>query len=533
MRKKTKLVSMVLVTIMFMGLISACSFTKDEESQSLPEASTSTNTPASSQDDITKDPFEIAIAMPIFGPVPEDIQLVQDEISKITKQKINATVKLLPISIGAYVQQMNLMNSSGEKLDMYIALGPAYNMDVASGKYIELDGLLEKYGQDLKSQFDPAYLTSARINEKLYGVPALKDYTTGVPGVAMRKDLVEKYKIDLASIQSLDDLDQVFKTIKDNEPNITPLGIGLSGPMYQYVWYDKLGDSFGVLPNYDNGLKVENLYESQEYTDTLNTLHRWFKAGYINKDAATNMNNPGDMIKANKTFAFFMGNKPDALEGNIRSIGKDLVFAPVKQGDYSTTSDILFAMWGISANSANPERTMMFMNLLYSDPTIANLMLYGVEGKHYVKVSSTSIDYPSGINAATVGYTNYFWVVGNPFITFTFEGQPVDHWVQIKQTNTDAIKSKALGFSFNSDPVKTEITALNNVLTQFAKILESGTVAPADKIEEFNTKLKAAGIEKVIAEKQKQLDEWAASDKSLECVIELVVKPLVGPIITL
>ncbi|MEK3914320.1 DUF3502 domain-containing protein [Paenibacillus sp. FSL H7-0331] len=32
---------------------------------------------------------------------------------------------------------------------------------------------------------------------------------------------------------------------------------------------------------------------------------------------------------------------------------------------------------------------------------------------------------------------------------------------------------------------------------------------PAANLTELNTKLKAAGLEKVINEKQKQLDEWA------------------------
>jgi ABC-type sugar transport system, periplasmic component len=517
MRRNVKLVSLAILAIMIAAL-TACSSNNNngEASSAAPtgsNANASASAPASSQNELTKDPYEITVAMPVLGAVPADIGLVQDEISKITKEKINATVKLMPISIGAYTQQLNLMSSSGEKLDAYVNLGANYNADVAAGKYVELDELLDKYGQDLKSQFDPVYLSSTKIDGKTYGVPVLKDYTTGQGGFAMRKDLVDKYKIDLASIKSMDDMDKVFQTIKDNEPNITPLGVGLSGPLSQLVWFDKLGDKYGVLPGFDNGLKIENLYESQEYADTLNIMHRWFKAGYISKDAATSQTSTSDLVKADKAFAYWLMSKPGGLEGEMRMAGKELVFAPVTEGVYSTTSDTLLGIWGISVNSKNPERTMMFMNLLYSDPAIANLMQWGIEGKHYVKTSDTSVDFPSGVTVQTVGYSNQAWLIGNPFITFTFKGEPLDKWEQVKQANANALKSKALGFLFNSEPVKNEITALNNVRTQYEKILETGTVDPADKLEEFNKKLKAAGIEKVITEKQKQLDAWAAANQ--------------------
>ncbi|MEK4476257.1 ABC transporter substrate-binding protein [Paenibacillus sp. FSL R7-0048] len=515
MKTKAKLISMALVTIMLMGIFTGCSSSNNDGNELTPQETTgiNANSSDSGKDSATKDPFEITMALPVFGPIPVDIELVQNEISNITKEKINATVKILPISIGSYNQQMNLMSSSGEKLDMYISLSSMYNSEVSTGKYIELDNLVDIYGQDLKAQFDSVYLNSAKIDGKLYGIPVLKDFTTGVPGILMRKDLVEKYKIDISSIKSIDDLDQVFQTIKDNEPAMTPLGVGVSAPLSQYLWYDKLSDRYGVLPEFDNGLKVENIFESKEYEDALKTMHRWFKAGYINKDAATSQANSSDMVKANKAFSYFVTNKPGTVEGDSRLTNHEMVVAPLKDRAYSTTSDTLLALWGISVNSKNPERTMMLLNLMYSDPDIANLLTWGIEGKHYVKVTDTTIDFPAGIDAKTVGYSNQNWIVGNPLLTYTFKTEPVDKWEQVKQANANATKSKALGFLFNTEPVKNEMTALKNVLTQYEKVLETGTIDPTDKLDEFNTKLKAAGIEKVIAEKQKQLDEWAAANQ--------------------
>jgi putative aldouronate transport system substrate-binding protein len=255
MNKKAKFATLSLATVMLTGVIAGCASSKNEGGNASPASSASTNS-------ATKDPFEIAIAMPVFGAVPKDLQAVQDEISKISKAKINATVKLVPISIGAWAQQMNLMTSGREKLDLFFEFGAGYSPDVATGKLIALDKLLDQYGEGIKKQIAPEYLGSAKIDGKIYGVPVYKDYTTGVPGVMMRKDLVDKYKIDVSSIKSIDDLDRVYKTIKENEPNIVPLGAGLTLPTDKYVWYDKLGDRLGVLPEYDNGLKVVNLFET-------------------------------------------------------------------------------------------------------------------------------------------------------------------------------------------------------------------------------------------------------------------------------
>jgi putative aldouronate transport system substrate-binding protein len=44
------------------------------------------------------------------------MSLVQEALNKITQEKINATVKLVPIGFTDWKQQINLMFSSSEKL---------------------------------------------------------------------------------------------------------------------------------------------------------------------------------------------------------------------------------------------------------------------------------------------------------------------------------------------------------------------------------------------------------------------------------
>jgi len=171
-------------------------------------------------------------------------------------------------------------------------------------------------------------------------------------------------------------------------------------------------------------------------------------------------------------------------------------------------------MWGIPQSSKVPEAAMKFLNLMYADKDIVNLLSWGIEGKHYEKVSDNVIKYPDGVYAGNNGYNlNMSFAMGNSFLSYVFEGNDPNLWNQTAEFNKNAIKSKALGFNFDSSPVKTEVTAVSNVVSKYALGLEYGILDPDKSLPEFIKGLKAAGIDKIIAEKQKQLDKWAKTQK--------------------
>lgn len=461
-------------------------------------------------------PVELVMVFPVGGE-PKDLGLLSDEINKMTKEKINATVKLVPIGFGAWTQQKTLMMSGNEQVDLIVSGMGTYSQDVAKGQFLELDDYLAEQGQgvaDALNSLDPAFLNATRIDGKIYAVPSIRDLAADY-GITMRKDLVEKYNIDTAAIKSLDDLDTVFRTIKENEPNMIPtVKYGTSIlDLYVGSTFDTLGDAFGVLPGYDNGLKVVNMYETQEYADMLNTVRRWYQAGYIAKDAATSTETQYNLVKSGKAFSFISHMKPGIETQESRTTGKEMVSVHFKPAMTATTN-ITSIMWSVARNSKDPERAMMLLNLMYTDKDFINLLDYGIENKHYVKVSDNVIDYPEGIDATNSGYNLQMgWMFGNQSLSYIWNGDDPELWNQLAAFNKEAVKSKALGFTFNADSVKTEIAAVTNVQNQYKIALETGTVDPVAKLPEFIKQLKSAGIDKIIAEKQKQLDAWAAANK--------------------
>ncbi|WP_248930061.1 ABC transporter substrate-binding protein [Paenibacillus hamazuiensis] len=456
-------------------------------------------------------PYEISMAFMTFSNL-KDVGLVQDEISKITKEKINATVKLVPISISAWNQQVNLMLAANENLDLIVTMASRnYGSQVAKGQLVPLDDLLNKYGQGIKDAVGPELLAATKVGGKIYGIPSMRDLATDF-GISMRKDLVDKYKIDLSKVKTWEDLEPIFKTIKDNEPGIVPLvqqNNSQTPALKIYnAQFDLLGDSMGVLADSGSDLKVQNLFETKQYADSLALVRKWYQAGYILKDIANSQETGQNLVKAGKAFSYLTNLKPGYEQQDAAQTGKEMAVIRLTK-PYMNSYNVTSFMMSIAKNSGNPDKAMQFMNLLYTDKNIANLISNGIEGKHYVKKSDNIIAPVPGVTES--GYLFNQWEVGNNYLTYIWEGTDPKIWDQMKAFKDSAVKSKALGFTADLEPIKTEVAAVTNVLNQYKVGLETGTLDPS-LLPEFNAKLKAAGLDKIIAEKQKQLDAWLKAE---------------------
>jgi len=100
-------------------------------------------------------------------------------------------------------------------------------------------------------------------------------------------------------------------------------------------------------------------------------------------------------------------------------------------------------------------------------------------------------------------------MLGNLPLIHVWANEDPNKWQSYIDYNKSAEKSRALGFAFNAEPVKNEIAATSNVEKEFKYVIVSGSVDPEVFIPKYLAKLKTAGSDKIIAEKQKQLDEWA------------------------
>ncbi|MCJ8011803.1 ABC transporter substrate-binding protein [Paenibacillus sp. KQZ6P-2] len=451
-------------------------------------------------------PVELVWNFPLSA-IPQDLATVQEAVNKITKEKINATVKLQAYTFADYNQKMNTVVASGENYD--IAWVANWNWDYlqnqSKGAFLELDDLIQKQAPDLMKSMPDFVWDAAKIQGKIYAIPNYQTVTKK-EGFVIQKRFADKYKLDVNSIKKFEDIEPFLKQIKEGESaDVVPFlndKTGRFSVMYQSQGLEALNNVVGVeLQNPD---KPMNLFETPQYKHYLDVMRDWYTKGYINENAAT-LKNKNDIISTgNAAVQFHSVLKPGGeMEAKAANGGNDVIYVPLTDA-YASTGTVITTMQAISKNSKNPERAMMFINLLNTDKDLYNTICYGVEGKHYTKVSDNVIK----VNKDAGYVPNANWVFGNTFNAYLVEGMDPAVMDQTKKENETATKSALMGFKFDNTPVLAEIANIATVIDQYQPALDTGTVDPNTMLKEFQDKLKQAGIDKVTAEMAKQIEAW-------------------------
>lgn len=165
------------------------------------------------------------------------------------------------------------------------------------------------------------------------------------------------------------------------------------------------------------------------------------------------------------------------------------------------------AMMAISAVSKNPERALMFLNLLNTDPTLMTMMNYGLEGFTYYKNSDGTITF---IDEARATYSPWTNGMGNVRQLPPTSDQGVDFWDRFVAYYDTAETLPCGGFAFDSSSLSNEATAIANVYGQYGFQLMAGATNPDDVLPEFLSKLDDAGMPKLVEAAQQQLADYLA-----------------------
>jgi len=448
----------------------------------------------------------------------KDVKLVEDAANKyLAEKKLNATIKLQCYAWGdEYNNKLQLMISSGEAFDICFTSSWAnyLRQNVAKGAFLDITELVKKNAPKTWEQLHPSFITGSAINGKNYAIPANKELAHQW-GLMFNKALVDKYKFDLTKVKTLADLEPMLKTIKDKEPGVTPFQNSGSENADRLLDWDRIGDSGypGSLYVNSTDMKVINELDTKEYRDYIKLMRKYFQAGFINKDSVSTNYDWMTERKAGKCFVWSDSLKPFANEERTASYGLPLIQIEMTP-PVVTTYDTTGSMQAISKTSKNPEMALKFLELFNTDPILNNLINFGVEGTHWVKKGDNLIDFPDGITGQNSPYNpGTPWMFGNQYINYFRVGENTQKWEAFKKFNNDSIAAKSLGFNFDNEPVKSEIAACINVYREYNPGLVTGSVDPDKVLPEFLKKLTDAGVDKVIAEKQKQLDAWKAATK--------------------
>ncbi len=466
-------------------------------------------------------PTRMVMMFMTFTGAPVDTLLVQDAMNKILVDKLGIEIELQITDIASYRQNLTLALSGGEQVDIAGTVGAGFPQLAAQGYFMDLEendnlasngaGIIEQVGQE--------YIDACRMGGVLYGVPNNRDMAQGRGCAAIATEYLDGigYKAPENAGEIIpitqEELDEIYVKLHETYPELEvyrPVAMSMS----QFSNVDFLGGSpYGVLTNYGESLDVVNLFESDFYKEYCQRMYDYNQKGYISPDAATDTTTVTELVKAGTLMGYTTGGKPGIKQQETNLCGRPMTIFQTLE-DYIRSDAVASFPWTIPINTADAEKAMVLLNEFYTNPDLANLLSWGIEGVHYKVLESGLIDYMDGVDATTSGWNhNVAWQMPNQFITHVWNGNDPALWQNIKDFNNNAKKSAAMGFTYDNTNTLTEMTAVQNSYEEFQKSLEFGFVDPAVGIPELIAKLEAAGMNKIIEDKIAQLAVWAETKK--------------------
>ena len=477
-----------------------------------------------------EDMDEITMVCSAMGMVPTGLQAVEDAVNEITESEINTHVTIEMIEAGSYPQQINLKISSGEPFDLMITrpVGSAcYSSMAAQHQFMDISDLLEEYGQGILDTVGNT-LAATTTGDQVFGVPTWRSMVSSAY-ICMRTDVLEDLGLleKAENMTSFSEYEEIMQAVSESEKwnYLAPMVAGdnegtclaldscyLGNDKFSDVSaYDQLGDlnrMIAVNPDGSNPTVISN-FESEEYRKMYDRMKDWYDKGYVYKDAATQTDSGSNLVKANVGFSYLAQGEIGMETSQTNMCGMPMTCVKVMTLPISTSSCTKF-VWTIPQNSQSPEAAMKFLNMMYTDERIANLLAWGIEDVNYT-VKDGVATFIEGEDANNCAYHTNDFLYGNQFLVLPWEGQEANLREIASEEMENCETSVYLGFSCDTTSLSNELTALSNVISEYRPSVNAG-IASEEDYEAFIEKLHNSGLDKVIQTYQEQLDAWLESN---------------------
>lgn len=509
MKMKKRIVALVAAVTMALSMFTGCQGTEAETSNPV-TAETSNPVTAETSNLVTAETDEpVTITWyRVAWHTNEDEKLVEDAINEYIEPLIGVNVKLMN---EAENTEISLALAAGEDIDLWWdAAWNKMNSFIAGNSAYDLTEVIDNY-PTLKASIPEVVWNSCLQNGKLWYVPIYKESGTG-SGLSVPTAQVEKYGWDLSSVNELKDIEPMLKDLYDD---------GADAAYIIHTAYADFGlrDTFASLAQTsnqgvyavirrDDPTKVLNFLETPEYKEFLDLMHSWYENGYINEaEALEGMGE--DTVVTEKRKAGDNGFTgwlmvPDSKAQASNRYQMDVEIIPLSK-NYADTDSAAGSVLMVNAKTEKIDAVMKFIELLNTDETLANLALYGIEGKHYNLVDGRVELIPDS------GYSYPgAWIVCNVTTPTLMVGESEDKAEQYDAFNNSLEISVSNGFRFDSSNVEAELTALDGVFAEYLELVDRGVYDPDEYLPKFQNAAKNAGIDTVIAEIQRQWDAFLA-----------------------
>lgn len=465
----------------------------------------------------TGDISHIVVTYLTTGVTPPALEEVQDAVNAITTKEIGVEIELRPMSAYDALAQLSVQVAGGDDLDLVMLLLQNIASWSAQGLLEPLDDYLAAdapYISEMRKEVD--LCAGSYADGNVYGLLPVSQYYGNCCGFVVAKTYLDEigFDHDVDKVYTLDEVHDVLAAIKEKHPDMYPNGTLSQGTGSMAgmaaIPLDYLGgnDCSGALIGMDS-TQIVNLYTTPEYESFVRTMRQWYEEGLSYPDAAVTSATTTELLASGTVAGYFMSGHPSVLSDVA---GYELVALRTSAPSLISTGSIA-SFWALPITCSDPDAAIRFLDYTYSNHDLANLIMMGIEGEHYVVTDAENnvIGFPEGVDATNSTYYNQLGLWGDRRFEYVWSEK------QTQAVNAPfseaALKnqSQAVGYAYDATAMATQISAIQSVIAEYCRALESGSVDVDTVLPEFISRLEAAGINEVIADNQAQFDAWRAA----------------------
>lgn len=425
---------------------------------------------------------------------PKNYDAWKEHINKYIGEKIGVNIDVEVVGWGDWdSRRSTLVNTNGD-YDIMFTNANTYLQDIKMGAFTDITDMVKEHAPSLYASMPEDYWNAVRVDGKIYAVPTYKDSSMTFYNI-FASDVVEKYGIDVASIKTMTDLDEPLKKIYEGEKK-APFVLnkeGISNSLVEKM-YDSMGlPALGV--SYDStDKKLVPVLEQKNVMDELKLLHKWYKAGYINPDAATLGEKP-----QYRAFGIEQGWSGAAKTVWGPNMGMDVVVSQLG-GTALSNVTVGGSLNCINASCEHPEKALQFLELINTDSYVRDAFFYGLEGDDFDYTADKKV-HRHKEEWSMAGYTQ-----GTFFIVSQRDDAKFNQWDEVKELNAKAKASPVLGINLDLTEFEDEMVNCVEVYNKYKSELFTGTKDPEQLVPQIMEELRKAGLDTIMEKAQAQID---------------------------
>lgn len=534
---KKRALALLLASVMTAGLVAGCG--NDGSNNQSANGGASASEDGGANDGGSNDTGEI-VELNFYmrnSPVV-DQERIMEKANAIIEKEIGAHLNLIMVAESQYQEKMNLMINTGDPWDLcFTANWLDFYNHAAKGAYADLTELLPELAPNTYSRIPEGLWKDVTVDDKIFASVNYQQWGVAArKGFKFRRDIAEEVGFDWESVKGMNTLDALNATGEfiskalEKHPDMIGFETAEGGTLWKrdelYWDMEAVGDS--EVPGwirYEEPDKVINQFATDEFMEYCRIMRDWYEKGYVRKDGATVTDTSVDR-KAAKFVAELCYGWPDSVdfpnnadvskmsmctEENAPAVAVSTTRTVITSGAGST------AAVAVNAQSKNIEKAVELIELLNTNDELYMLITQGEDGVDYVYDEDGAYSLVDG----KYNFNYNEWQIGqsySPDFTRALYNKNEAGDLQkesqsiVFEADRSADVSPLSGFVFDPEPVKTQIANCAGIIDELLPSLCSGSIDPETKVPEFLERLESAGVNDIIAEKQKQIDNWKAGN---------------------